>query len=82
MQPLDASPWINASEAMPAPGEKVLRYYEGALGQPIGPVLSTPIHADGTHLINGESIYCKTLWWMPIPTLPTQEETNGTTRHK
>ena len=55
-------------ENMPAPGQIVVLFYEGEDGSPGGPVISTPIHAEGHHLDkDGKSIYCRTIRWHAIP---------------
>lgn len=64
--------WISGDAAMPAAGEQVLRIYEGPDGKPSNPIVSTPIHEDGSHILDGAYIYRRTLWWMPIPPLPAQ----------
>jgi hypothetical protein len=57
------------TDGMPAPGQRVLMYYRGDAG-PVGPVLCTPIHADGSHLIDGKSIYAPIVCWHPVPDGP------------
>jgi hypothetical protein len=47
---------------MPAPGQRVYAKFE----YPDRPVLATPIHADGSHLIDGQSIYLPVQWWMAL----------------
>lgn len=61
------SPWIPASLALPAPGERVLGVYERDDGTPSTPVTMTPIHADGSHIRDGAPIYQPLVRWMPIP---------------
>ncbi len=56
-------------EKMPSPGQRVLMYYQGDNG-PTGPTLATPIHADGSHLIDGESIYAPIICWHALPDGP------------
>ncbi len=70
------SEWISGDEYMPEPGQEVFKYYLGENGEPVGPIVSTPIHRDGSHLYNGKSIYRKCLWWMPIPSLPETGKQN------
>lgn len=61
-----ASEWRTA-DIEPAPGQRVLLYYQDASGEIRGPIISTPIHADGSHLCNGRSIYAPIVRWMPLP---------------
>lgn len=61
--------WPNEGRDMPAPGQRVLMYYQGDNG-PAGPVLCTPIHTDGSHLIEGKSIYAPIICWHPVPAGP------------
>ena len=61
--------WPNEGRDMPAPGQRVLMYYQGDNG-PTGPTLATPIHADGSHLIDGESIYAPIICWHALPDGP------------
>ncbi len=56
---------------MPAPGQRVLHTYEtetadGKKGES-SVILGTPIHADGSHMINGEPIYKPVVRWAPVP---------------
>jgi hypothetical protein len=52
---------------MPAPGEIVVLFYEGEDGQPVGPVICTPVHAEGLHIVNGKNIYRRCIRWHEIP---------------
>lgn len=54
-------------ENMPAPGEIVVLFYEGEDGNPVGPVICTPIHAEGLHIVNGRNIYRRCIRWHEIP---------------
>lgn len=65
------SDWISGDEATPAPGQTVLKIYLQEDGKPSPPIVATPIHTDGSHIYNGKYIYRPTLWWMPIPPIPT-----------
>ena len=68
--------WISGCDRMPKPGQLVLKYFYGDDNETlIGPIISTPIHADGSHIYNGKSIYKDTIWWMPIPENPFIEAT-------
>lgn len=61
------NPWTPADTLMPAVGERVLAVYEREDGSRSLPVVTTPIHADGSHLIDGQPIYRPLACWMPIP---------------
>lgn len=54
-------------ENMPAPGEIVVLFYEGEDGNPVGPVICTPIHAEGLHIVNGKNIYRRCIRWHAVP---------------
>lgn len=64
------SDWIEPSEKMPEPGQRVVAYYRDDDGSVVGPIIGTPIHTNGSHILGGESIYKPTVAWMPIPDLP------------
>lgn len=58
--------WPKGDKNIPAPGQRVLAFFPGIAE----PIIATPVHADGSHLINGESIYSKVICWHPIPAAP------------
>jgi len=58
--------WIDGS-IPPSPGQRTLHYYRGENGEPAGPVIGTPVHANGSHTIDGHSIYSPLVRWMPLP---------------
>lgn len=62
--------WMRWSDAQPEPGEWVLTIFK--YGDEYGnPVIACPIRDNGSHLINGESIYIAPVaYWMQIPPAP------------
>jgi len=50
-------------ENMPAPGQRVVLFYEGDDGQTVGPVISTPVHKDPESQLR----YMRTIRWHAIP---------------
>ena len=53
---------------MPAPGQKVILFYESEDGSHTGPVISTPIHADGSHrFADGAHVYRPCVKWHALP---------------
>ena len=57
----------------PEPGQWVLCYFlNPETGKASGPIISMPIHEDGSHFWHGTYIYAKTLWWMPLPPPPPE----------
>ncbi len=65
--------WIDAKHAMPNPGERVVLYYRHDDGRLGGPVIGTPIHANGSHILDGKNIYKPTVYWLRLPTLTLGE---------
>lgn len=61
-------PWNypDGDKNMPAPGQRVYALFSGTAN----PVIATPIHADGSHLIDDQSIYSEVLCWAPLTELP------------
>ncbi|TQV85228.1 hypothetical protein FKG94_03290 [Exilibacterium tricleocarpae] len=65
--------WIDGSVPT-QPGQQVVRYYLANDGSAIGPIISTPVRADGTTTYNGKPIYKPTVWWLALPPLPQTAE--------
>jgi len=62
-------PWIDGS-IPPHPGQRVLHYYFDDDGHVAGPILGTPVHADGSHLRDSKPIYRPMACWAACPELP------------
>ena len=62
--------WMHATTTMPAAGQMVVNVYQKHDGTLSQPIISTPIHADGSHILAGKNIYRPIVWWMALPPIP------------